>query len=141
MIRQMTTDDVFESMELRLSVRENVLSDPARVTADMVKEAITQTGRGWAFTNGGQMLGFSIALQDPPAIWALFVLPGHEGKGIGNKLHDQAVEWLWELGAARITLTTDPGTRADRFYRARGWVDTGLNQNGEICFELVRDFQ
>ena len=33
------------------------------------------------------------------------------------------------------TLSTDPGTRAERFYRADGWTATGVNGKGEIVFE------
>jgi hypothetical protein len=31
-------------------------------------------------------------------------------------------------------LTTDPGTRAERFYRRAGWRVTG-SRNGELVFE------
>lgn len=138
MIRRMELRDIPPAMRLRLAVRENALPDPGRVTPQMVEDAITRDGRGWVLVQDGQVLGFSIALREPPSIWALFVLPGHEGRGIGDALHAQAVAWLWTLGAKRIELTTDPGTRADRFYRDRGWVDTGLNDKGEIRFELAR---
>jgi len=32
------------------------------------------------------------------------------------------------------TLSTDPGTRAERFYRENGWEETGRQDNGEIIF-------
>lgn len=122
---------------LRLQVQENVLSDPGLVTAEMVVEAISRSGRGWVFEQDGEILGFSIALLQDPAIWALFVLPGCEGRGIGHGLHDAAVNWLWSRGANRIWLSTDPGTRAETFYRARGWRETGRLENGEVRLELL----
>jgi hypothetical protein len=33
------------------------------------------------------------------------------------------------------TLSTDAGTRAERFYRADGWTETGKNTKGELMFE------
>jgi GNAT superfamily N-acetyltransferase len=135
-IREARLEDVPAMNHLRLQVRENVLSDPTRVTTEMVVDAITSAGRGWVFEQNGAILGFSIALIEDPSLWALFVLPGNEGRGIGHALHDAAVAWLWSQGATRIWLSTDPGTRADRFYRSRGWRETGRLANGELRFEL-----
>lgn len=59
------------------------------------------------------------------------------GRGIGHQLLDAAVNWLWSRGVDRITLGTDPGTRAEKFYRDRGWRAAGTRDNGEILFELV----
>ena len=139
MIRQATLSDVPSMNHLRLQVRENILSDPGLVTEAMTSEAISETGRGWVFEEGGDILGFSIALDEDPTIWALFVLPGHEGRGIGHALLDAAVNWLWSRGAESIWLGTDPGTRAERFYRDRGWREVGHHKNGEIRFQMNRN--
>jgi len=138
MIREASESDVAAMNHLRLQVRENVLSDSGLVTEAMTAEAITVLGRGWVFDEAGQVLGFSIALDKEPSIWALFVLPGHEGRGIGHALLQSAVDWLWSRGARRIRLSTDPGTRAERFYRNRGWKAAGTNAKGEIELELER---
>lgn len=137
MIRKATVSDVKSINHLRLQVRENLLSDPALVTEDMTRDAITRLGRGWVYEENGVILGFSIALEESRSIWALFVLPEHEGSGIGHQLLNAAVNWLWSRGAERITLGTDPGTRAEQFYRDRGWRAAGIRENGEILFELV----
>jgi GNAT superfamily N-acetyltransferase len=138
MIRAASLSDVAAMNHLRLQVRENVLSYPGLVTEAMTAEAITELGRGWVFDEGGQILGFSIALDRDPTIWALFVHPGHEGRGIGHQLLESAVNWLWSRGAQSIRLSTDPGTRAERFYRSRGWKAAGTNAKGEIELELTR---
>ena len=122
--------------QLRLQVQENVLSDPGLVTEDMTRDAITRLGRGWVYVENGCILGFSIALEESRSIWALFVLPEQEGRGIGHQLLEAAVNWLWSRGSDCITLGTDPGTRAEKFYRDRGWRAAGFRENGEILFEL-----
>jgi GNAT superfamily N-acetyltransferase len=138
MIRLATVSDVPAMHRLRLQVRENVLSDPSRITEAMTADAITVSGRGWVCEEHGKILGFSIARDKDPSIWALFTLPGEEGRGIGHALHEAAVDWLWLLGAQRIWLTTEPGTRAERFYRERGWRETAVLASGELRFELDR---
>jgi GNAT superfamily N-acetyltransferase len=136
LIRKAKVSDIKSINHLRLQVRENVLSDPALVTEDMTRDAITRLGRGWVYEENGVILGFSIALEESRSIWALFVLPEHEGSGIGHQLLNAAVNWHWSRGAERITLGTDPGTRAEQFYRDRGWRAAGIRENGEILFEL-----
>lgn len=136
MLRKARAGDVTAMNWLRLQVRENVLSDPGRITEAMTRQAITAEGRGWVWEADGEILGFSIARDADPSIWALFVLPGHEGRGIGGSLHDAAVDWLWSRGATRIWLSTDPDTRAHRFYRERGWQETAVLPSGEVRLEL-----
>lgn len=138
MIRKARLSDVPAMNYLRLQVRENTLSDPALITEQMTADSITRSGRGWVFEQDDQLLGFSIALDEDPTIWALFVLPGYEGRGIGHGLLDAAISWLWSRGAASIWLGTESSTRAERFYRDRGWQDAGRHKNGEIRFELHR---
>ena len=138
MIRQATERDVQPMNRLRLLVRENVLSDPALVTEAMTAEAISATGRGWVYEQQGKILGFSIALRQDPSIWALFVHPDHEGRGIGRELYEAAVDWLWDEGAEKIWLSTGPATRAERFYRDRGWQVAGTLANGDLKLELHR---
>ena len=137
MIRKAKVSDVKAINHLRLQVRENVLSDPGLVTEDMTRDAITRLGRGWVFEENGAILGFSIAVEESRSIWALFVLPEQEGRGIGHQLLEAAVNWLWSRGSGRITLGTGPGTRAEQFYRDRGWRAAGNRENGDILFELV----
>ena len=142
MIREFRTNDIAPTTTLRLSVRENILSDPSLVTDEMVNVAVTKAGRGWVWEEDRTILGFSIALLDEeyhgPRIWALFVTPGCERRGIGRALLDKAVAWLWSMDVSRIFLSTDPGTRAERFYRESGWQAGRTLENGEIEFSLER---
>lgn len=137
-IRQAQSGDVQAIQRLRQSVRENVLVDPSRATPEKTTRAITQEGRGWVAMDEGQLMGFSIALLEPPRIWALFVDPEQEGRGLGQRLLEEAVDWLWAQGAEVIRLSTAPDTRAERFYRLQGWRAIGSNDRGETVFELRR---
>lgn len=124
-------------MRCRLSVVENVLYDPARVTLQMYEDFLERDGRGRVADDDGVVLAFCYANRHKGSIWALFVDPHHEGRGLGKALLDLAVGWLFELGHQRITLGTTPGTRADRFYAARGW--TRMPGSGaEVGFILER---
>jgi GNAT superfamily N-acetyltransferase len=133
-LRLATRDDVPAMQRIRHSVRENRLTSRSISDAEVI-ETIEQTGRGWVIDAHGETVAFAIGNQVDGSVWALFVDPAHEGRGYGRRLHDVMVAWLQELGHDRLWLTTEPNTRAERFYRLAGWEDHGLTPSGERRFE------
>jgi GNAT superfamily N-acetyltransferase len=125
-------------MEIRSEVTENVLSDPSKVTPQLVTEYLESRGRGWVCEEGGRVLGFVVADRSTATIWALFLRPEAEGRGIGTALLGLAVAWLFSLGNGSVSLRTETGTRADRFYAARGWERGAIDDQGEVGFVLRR---
>jgi GNAT superfamily N-acetyltransferase len=121
-------------MEIRSAVRENRLSDPGSVTRDDYDHFV-DGNRVWVFEDRSGILGFSAADDRDGTIWALFVDPAHEGRGIGRALLARACLDLAADGHATARLTTTPGTRADRLYRKLGWQDLGQSTSGETIFE------
>jgi hypothetical protein len=57
---------------------------------------------------------------------------------MGRELHDRAVGWLFAKNDEKIWLTTEPGTRAEKFYEIAGWRRTGTEANGDCRMELDR---
>lgn len=52
----------------------------------------------------------------------LYVLPSHQGTGVGGALHDHALERLRARGIGRARLwTLEENWEARRFYERRGW--------------------
>lgn len=136
-LRRARSADIPAMSAIRLSVTENVLSDPTRVTLQMYEDYLDRDGRGWVAEMDGEIAGFSYADRHEAAIWALFISPRYEGRGLGKALLDLATSWLFELGHPRIALGTTPGTRADRFYAAQGWTRTA-GTGSEVGFVLER---
>lgn len=137
-IRPAVLADIPRLQQIRAAVRENVLRNPARVTLADYEAFIAGKGRTWVAEVDGHIVGFSSADGNDASIWALFVDPAHAGRGHGQRLLAPAVAWLWDRGAPQIVLSTEPGTRADRFYRAGGWIETGVTDHGELTFVLPR---
>ena len=135
--RQATESDIPAMHRVRLAVRENRLSDPARITEADYKAALTELGRTWVVEEDGEVVAFATGYRSG-SIWALFVHPDHEGRGHGHALHSTVVSWLWSLGLTRLWLTTGPDTRAERFYVSRGWRPCGHAASGELRLELSR---
>lgn len=135
MLRQALRGDVPAIQRIRRAVHENRLTTSV-VTDDDVIEAIERTGRGWVVEHDGRVVGFAIGHAGTGNIWALFVEPGHEGRGHGRRLHDAMVAWLWAQGLPRLWLTTGPGTRAARFYATAGWQLAGTRSDDELLFEM-----
>ena len=55
----------------------------------------------------------------------LYVLPAHQGSGVGSALHDLALERLRALGFGEARLwTLRENDSGQRFYERRGWTRT-----------------
>jgi GNAT superfamily N-acetyltransferase len=135
-IREAVVRDIPQIQLVRNAVKENILSDPNLVTDKDCEEFITKRGKGWVCEIDGQIAGFAIADLQEENIWALFVLPHFERKGIGKLLHDQMLNWYFNQGKEKVWLGTAPNTRAENFYRKAGWKETGTHGKGEVKFEM-----
>jgi GNAT superfamily N-acetyltransferase len=135
MLRQAVRADVPAIQHVRHSVKENRLTSTVITDADVIR-AIEETGRGWVIEHDRDIVAFAIGNAENGNIWALFVDPAHEGRGYGRRLHDEMVAWLWSRGLRNLWLTTQAGTRAQRFYEAAGWTNCGRLPNGELYFEM-----
>lgn len=139
LVRQAERADLPDILRIRAAVRENRLVSRV-IGADEVRQAIEDTGRGWvSLARNGAVAGFAIGNARTGNIWALFVDPAFEGQGHGRALHDEMVAWLFAQGLQRLHLSTDPDTRAQRFYTAAGWQPLGLLPDGEMAFERRAD--
>lgn len=132
-IRKAAPEDQPRIHAIRMGVRENVLSDPSRVTDAEVawyrEQAIFLVSEA-----DGEIAGFTCANPQTGLVWALFVDPAHEGHGHGRTLLDAALTMLTAAGIAQAHLTTGADTRAERFYRRHGWRETGRSLDGNIVF-------
>ena len=140
-IREAQLADIAPMSAVRLAVKENVLSDPALVTYADYVDHLARRGKGWVAEVAGRIVGFAIVDVLNHNVWALFVHPDCEGRGIGRALHDTLLAWYFQQTPTPLGLGTEPGTRAAAFYRKAGWRDLGLQQDGEVRFEKSRPEQ
>lgn len=135
--RDAQKEDIKRIQVIRHAVKENVLSSADLVTDLDCENYITHRGKGWVCEIEGTLVGFAIADLQGNSIWALFLLPEYEGKGIGKKLHQIMLDWYFSKTKEKVWLTTDSGTRAELFYKKAGWKVIGTKANGEIKFEMT----
>ena len=136
--RQAQIEDIKQIQIVRNSVKENTLSNPLLVTEKDYQEFLTERGKGWVCEIENQIIGFAIADLRDNNIWALFLKPDFEGKGIGTKLQNLMLNWYFENGKENVWLGTSPNTRAEKFYTESGWVKNGMHGSKEIKFEMTK---
>ena len=137
--REALIADIPQIQIVRNSVRENRLSNPGLVPDKDVEEYIIHRGKGWVCEINNRIVAFAIADLQDDNIWALFLHPDHEGKGIGKRLHDTMLDWYFDQNKNSVWLGTSPGTRAEGFYRKAGWSETGTHGKGEVKFEMTKN--
>lgn len=137
--REAKVVDVEGIQIVRRSVIENVLTTPELVTDEICLDYMVNRGKAWVCENAKRIIGFSIVDLSNNSVWALFVDPDFEKKGIGSTLHKLMLNWYFNQTNESICLGTDPDTRAELFYRNAGWSEVGRLDNGEIKFEMSFD--
>ena len=133
-VRIATAADVPAMHRVRLDVRENRLGDPQRVSETSYLPYVA-AGSAWVAETDEGVCAFAAIDVVAGSVWALFVDPRAEGAGIGRALHLRMLEWAQEQGLDRLTLSTEAGSRASRFYSRAGWAEAGINAQGELVFE------
>lgn len=134
--REAQPGDIAQIQTVRNLVKENTLSNSALVSDKDVEEFLFMRGKGWVCEIDLLVVGFAIVDLKEHNIWALFVHPDHDTKGIGKKLHGLMMRWYFTQTKETVWLGTAPGTRAEKFYRMQGWKEVGVHGKGEIKFEM-----
>ncbi len=135
--REATINDIPQLNSIRIVVKENILPNPSLITPNDYENFLTVRGKGWICEVDNTIVGFAIIDLKEHNIWALFVNPDHERKGIGKQLQKIMLNWYFEQYDETLWLGTSPGTRAEIFYRISGWKEVGRRKNGEIKFEMT----
>lgn len=138
-IRPALVSDVPHLFRLRTSVNENHLSveqlAQMGITEETVAGMIAASPCAWVAVVGDQPVGFSMIDMDEASLFAAFVLPTHQGRGLGRKLVLAAEEKLFECHE-EIWLETGRETRAAGFYRSLGWG--GQQDIGNVDIRLTK---
>jgi GNAT superfamily N-acetyltransferase len=136
--REATPQDIPAMHRIRLAVKENVLSSPERVQEAHYLPFLTMHGKGWVALMEDEITGFAIVDTLELYVWALFIHPDWEARGMGKELQSRMLDWYFEHFAGPLWLSTGPDTRAERFYEHTGWCRTGRTSSGEWRFEMDR---
>ena len=137
--REATIQDIPQMHTIRIAVKENILPDPSMIKEEDYANFLTVRGKGWVCEIENEIVGFAIIDLKEKNIWALFVHPAHERKGVGKRLQQIMLDWYFENNDEPIWLGTSPVTPAENFYRRAGWKDVGKRANGEIKFEMTKE--
>lgn len=109
---------------VRISVIENHLSREEMrrigITENVVADLIEKSRCAWVATDDEKIIGFSMILPDEGCLFAAFVLPEYEGRGIGRRLVEIAEKELFRHHEI-AWLETDKQSRAAKFYIQLGW--------------------
>jgi ribosomal protein S18 acetylase RimI-like enzyme len=115
-------------------VADAALQALSMVTREGMWREIIPLGGVVAAVDGDQVVGFvaygateQSGTGDAGEVFAIYLLEGWTGMGIGHTLITRATEGLRALGFDRATLwVLEANTRARRFYEAVGWRSDGV---------------
>ena len=137
--RQATQEDIPAMQVVRNAVKENVLSDPSVISNAAYILYLEERGMGWVCSIKDRLVGFAILDNQEKNVWALFVSPDFEGRGIAQELQRIMLKEYFAHTQEAIWLRTAPNTRAEIFYRESGWKELGMHGKNELKFEMTYD--
>lgn len=139
LLREAGAADAESLFDVRTAVRENHLSRDRLaalgITPQSVVQSFSQGSKGWVADVDGRVAGFAIADGALRSIFALFVHPDFDNQGLGTRLLRLATNWLMARSDDAVWLTTGRRTKAETFYRRRGWREVRIESDGQIRFE------
>lgn len=137
---KLTEQHLKDVYDIRFSVHENLVHGHQiqYLQREQALDDIRQGG-GWICKKNNDCVGYGLGIFIPePLIGGLFVKPDYHHKGIGSHLLSLVTTWFFEQDTAEISLTTDAGSKAERFYRQRGWQPAGVDEFGQLILKKYR---
>jgi len=135
------SSDIEGIFDVRTSVKENYLSreemELMGITESSVIDMIEKSRCAWVAVDDGKVIGFSMIILDEGSLFAAFVLPEYEGRGVGRSLVELAEQELFKHHEV-AWLETDKNSRAAEFYRRLGWVEKENVSESDIRLEKLR---
>nr|WP_308446512.1 GNAT family N-acetyltransferase [Enterobacter huaxiensis] len=133
--------DIKGIFDVRTSVKENHLSreemERMGITESVVTNMIEKRRCAWVAEEDGKVTGFSMILPEEACLFAAFVLPKYEGRGLGRILVGLAEQEIFKHHEV-AWLETDKNSRAAGFYRRLGWIEKGNVSESDIRLEKLR---
>ncbi|MDX9667935.1 GNAT family N-acetyltransferase [Pseudomonas sp. P5_152] len=141
--RMATVEDVESLFEIRTSVAQNHLSreqmDALGITAQVLNSAIKEGPCVWIAEVDERPVAFSMIDRDEGEVFAMFVRPAYENRGLGRLLMAAAEAELFRAHE-RIFLVTDgrQEIRANGFYQRLGWTVVDRVDARDVRYEKRR---
>jgi GNAT superfamily N-acetyltransferase len=138
-----TVEDVESLFEIRTSVAQNHLSreqmDALGITAQVLNSAIKEGPCVWIAEVDERPVAFSMIDRDEGEVFAMFVRPAYENRGLGRLLMAAAEAELFRAHE-RIFLVTDgrQEIRANGFYQRLGWTVVDRVDARDVRYEKRR---
>lgn len=141
--REARVEDIETLFEIRCSVRENHLSREELaemgITSQALVDVILQGESVWVACDEERMLGFAMVDADNGELFALFVRPDCEGRGVGARLLALAEARLFRDHAVACLITDGrEQMRAFGFYLRAGWRVVRAEEGGDVRMEKNR---
>lgn len=140
-IRPASVSDVDAMFNVRAAVGENTMTaeklSAIGVTPGSISQAVLDAPCSLAANANDEVVGLAMVDWNSACLFALFLLPEHEGCGVGTALIHACEQAIFQQHAS-AWLETAEQSRAARLYRYLGWGDEVDIGDGDIRLKKQR---
>lgn len=142
-IRLATQDDIDTLFAIRTSVVQNHLTRKQMaelgITPQVLADSIREAPCAWIAEVDGQPAAFSMVDLTEGEVFAMFVLPAYENRGLARQLMAVAEAALFEHHDTLYLITDGRDEiRANGFYQHLGWSVAGRVDGDDVRYEKRR---
>lgn len=143
LIRLATLADIDTLFAIRTAVVQNHLSHEQMADLGITPQALADSVREapcvWLAEVEGRPAAFSMVNFADGEVFAMFVLPVYEGRGLGRQLMAVAETALFEHHQTLYLITDGRDEiRANGFYQRLGWTKVGRVEGDDVRYEKSR---
>lgn len=143
LVRLATLADIDTLFAIRTTVVQNHLSREQMadlgITPQVLADSMAESPCVWLAEVQGQPAAFSMVNHDSGEVFAMFVLPAYEGRGLGRQLMAVAEAALFEHHPTLYLITDGRDEiRANGFYQRLGWTQVGRVEGDDVRYEKSR---
>jgi len=111
--------------DIESKLKNNASAKAKRKSEGKKRNHGNETKQTWVAENNGKIIGFCVVEKNiENRILAIYVLPEHQGKGIGSRLLINGLKWLGDDKKIYVNVV-EYNLNAINFYEKHGFIKTG----------------
>lgn len=139
LIRSAKEADLPAIIEVCNSAEENHYTVASGAAGEACRDYFQADCKIWLCIRDTEIVGVGVVDMANHHIPVFIMKPGQDDYECDHKLQELLLDWFYASRQEDVTLETNVGSTAEQFFLSKGWVRSGIGENGVIRLTITRD--